>query len=118
MESIVTTNSAVSAEEEEILGKAAAEYVKLNAQITELKNKIKGLDARANELKTIFKARRTGETNEIIRVKYNKVNYSICFKDNIRHIIDQAAVRAEYSILGKTVPMKESPVTSLEVLRA
>lgn len=103
---------------EEILGRSAAEYVKLQAKMAELKAELKNMEIREKELKEYFKTQRTGELNEVIHAKYRKARFVIKFKDSSRMIMDQAAVKAEYQLLGKTVPMKESMSHSFEVIRA
>lgn len=119
MEQITMVNAAVQpASEQDILGAAAAEYVKLQAKMATLKAQLKELEQRSNALKAVFKSHRTGEMNEVISLKYKKSKYTIAFKDSIRNIMDQEAVRAEYVLLGKPVPMKQSTATSLEVIRA
>lgn len=104
--------------QEQILGNAAAEYVKLEAKIAEAKAHLKALEAQQKNLKEIFKANRTGEVNEIIKIKRGRATYVIKFKDVSRQIMDQAAVKAEYAILGKAVPMKSSLTTTIEAFRA
>lgn len=119
MEQLVTTNSTVqTTSEQDILGAAAAEYVKLQAKMAAVKAQLKELEQRSNALKAVFKSHRSGEMNEVISLKYKKSKYTIAFKDSVRNIMDQEAVRAEYIILGKPVPMKQSTATSLEVIRA
>lgn len=119
MEQITMVNAAVQpASEQDILGASAAEYVKLQAKMAALKAQLKALEQRSNALKAVFKSHRTGEMNEVISLKYKKSKYTIAFKDSIRNIMDQEAVRAEYVLLGKPVPMKQSTATSLEVIRA
>lgn len=104
--------------QEQILGNAAAEYVKLEAKVAEVKAQLKALEAQQKNLKDIFKANRSGEANEIIKIKRGRATYLIKFKDVSRQIMDQAAVKAEYAILGKAVPMKSSLTTTIEAFRA
>lgn len=104
--------------QEQILGNAAAEYVKLEAKVAEVKAQLKALETQQKNLKDIFKANRSGEANEIIKVKRGRATYLIKFKDVSRQIMDQAAVKAEYAILGKAVPMKSSLTTTIEAFRA
>lgn len=113
-------NTAVETEVtvEEVLAKAASEYLKLQAKISELEGQMKVLTKRQSELKEVFKAHRTGEENEVMHVRYKKAKFSIVFKDSTRSIMDQAAVKAKYTLLGETVPMKASTSTRYEVIRA
>lgn len=104
--------------QEQILGNAAAEYVKLEAKVAEVKAQLKALETQQKSLKDIFKANRSGEANEIIKIKRGRATYLIKFKDVSRQIMDQAAVKAEYAILGKAVPMKSSLTTTIEAFRA
>lgn len=104
--------------QEQILGNAAAEYVKLEAKVAEVKAQLKVLETQQKNLKDIFKANRSGEANEIIKIKRGRATYLIKFKDVSRQIMDQAAVKAEYAILGKAVPMKSSLTTTIEAFRA
>lgn len=104
--------------QEQILGNAAAEYVKLEAKVAEVKAQLKALETQQKNLKDIFKANRSGEANEIIKIKRGRATYLIKFKDVSRQIMDQAAVKAEYAILGKAVPMKSSITTTVEAFRA
>lgn len=104
--------------QEQILGNAAAEYVKLEAKVAEVKAQLKALETQQKNLKDIFKANRSGEANEIIKIKRGRATYLIKFKDVSRQIMDQAAVKAEYAILGKAVPMKSSLTTTIEAFRA
>lgn len=104
--------------QEQILGNAAAEYVKLEAKVAEVKAQLKALETQQKNLKDIFKANRSGEANEIIKIKRGRATYLIKFKDVSRQIMDQAAVKAEYAILGKAVPMKNSLTTTIEAFRA
>nr|DAL50186.1 MAG TPA_asm: hypothetical protein [Caudoviricetes sp.] len=104
--------------QEQILGNAAAEYVKLEAKVAEVKAQLKALETQQKNLKDIFKANRSGEANEIIKIKRGRATYLIKFKDVSRQIMDQAAVKAEYAILGKAVPMKSSITTTIEAFRA
>ena len=104
--------------QEQILGNAAAEYVKLEAKVAEVKAQLKALETQQKNLKDIFKANRSGEANEIIKIKRGRATYLIKFKDVSRQIMDQAAVMAEYAILGKAVPMKSSLTTTIEAFRA
>lgn len=104
--------------QEQILGNAAAEYVKLEAKVAEVKAQLKALETQQKNLKDIFKANRSGEANEIIKIKRGRAMYLIKFKDVSRQIMDQAAVKAEYAILGKAVPMKSSLTTTIEAFRA
>lgn len=104
--------------QEQILGNAAAEYVKLEAKVAEVKAQLKALETQQKNLKDIFKANRSGEANEIIKIKRGRATYLIKFKDVSRQIMDQAAVKAEYAILGKAVPMKSSITTVIEAFRA
>lgn len=104
--------------QEQILGNAAAEYVKLEAKVAEVKAQLKALETQQKNLKDIFKANRSGEANEIIKIKRGRATYLIKFKDVSRQIMDQAAVKAEYAILGKAVPMKSNITTVIEAFRA
>lgn len=104
--------------QDQILGNAAAEYVKLEAKVAEVKAQLKALETQQKNLKDIFKANRSGEANEIIKIKRGRATYLIKFKDVSRQIMDQAAVKAEYAILGKAVPMKSSLTTTIEAFRA
>lgn len=104
--------------QEQTLGNAAAEYVKLEAKVAEVKAQLKALETQQKNLKDIFKANRSGEANEIIKIKRGRATYLIKFKDVSRQIMDQAAVKAEYAILGKAVPMKSSITTTIEAFRA
>lgn len=104
--------------QEQILGNAAAEYVKLEAKVAEVKAQLKALETQQKNLKDIFKANRSGEANEIIKIKRGRATYLIKFKDVSRQIMDQAAIKAEYAILGKAVPMKSSITTTIEAFRA
>lgn len=104
--------------QEQILGNAAAEYVKLEAKVAEVKAQLKALETQQKNLKDIFKANRSGEANEIIKIKRGRATYLIKFKDVSRQTMDQAAVKAEYAILGKAVPMKSSITTTIEAFRA
>ena len=104
--------------QEQILGNAAAEYVKLEAKVAEVKAQLKALETQQKNLKDIFKANRSGEANEIIKIKRGRATYLIKFKDVSRQIMDQAAVKAGYAILGKAVPMKSSLTTTIEAFRA
>ena len=103
---------------EELLGQSAAEYVKLQVKISELEGQLKLLTKRQSELKEVFKAHRSGEVNEVMHVRYKKAKFSIVFKDSTRSIMDQAAVKAKYALLGEAVPMKASTSTKYEVIRA
>lgn len=112
----ITESSESSAEE--IVGKAAADYVKLSVKIAAIEKELKLLKKQQSDLKEVFKAHRTGEVNEILKVRYKKARYNIIFKDVVRQILDQSAVKAEYALLGKALPMKPSTSTSYEVIRA
>lgn len=118
MSELNNTATASEASVEELLARSAAEYIKLQVKISELEGQLKLLTKRQSELKEVFKAHRTGEINEVMTVRYKKAKFSIIFKDSTRSLIDQAAVKARYALLGETVPMKPSTSTKYEVIRA
>lgn len=119
--SVVTANSSIAtvvADEAPSLGEVAAEYVQVHAKVVQLKAMLKEYADREESLKTSIKSFRTGEVNEVLRTKYGKKSFVIAFKDTSRSIIDTNAVKAEYKLMGKAVPMKKSVAMSFEVIRA
>lgn len=116
LKSVIETTEELSVEEQ--IGKAASEYVKLQAKISEIESQLKLLTKRQSELKDFFKQNRTGEENEVMHVRYKKAKFSIIFKDSTRNMMDQAAVKERYALLGEAVPMKASISTRYEVIRA
>lgn len=96
----------------------AKKYLELELRIDQIKKKLKELEDEKKQIVEFFKAKRTGEVNEVLKIRSAEGNFNICFTDTTRKILDQTKAKELLIANNLEVPYKSSNVMQTKILAA
>ena len=96
----------------------AKKYLELELRIDQIKKKLKELEDEKKQIVEFFKAKRTGEVNEVLKIRSAEGNFNVCFTDTSRKILDQAKAKELLIANNIEIPYKSSNVMQTKILAA